>query len=163
MLKTMQICKRQEYWVWKLYLPKCGRPSTACLIGSDRLRQAVRAGVNQQPPVQDELVQAILGMNKNTSSSPAQGFFSPLLCPKFFPPTYFPPPTSLTSFNAHSISTLHLQSSGELPSLSSTEFWGDVLRRCETQDLRNVESSTLKECGEKKERFIPNIQVREER
>jgi hypothetical protein len=38
---------------------------------------------------------------KNTSFSPAQGFFSPILCPKKFPSTYLPPPTSLTSFPAH--------------------------------------------------------------
>ncbi len=74
-------------------------------------------------PVQDEAVQAVLGMNqkhKNTSSSPAQGFFSPLPCPKIFlsylPPTSLLPitphptcpphsylPTSLPSFPAHSI------------------------------------------------------------
>jgi hypothetical protein len=31
------------------------------------------------------------GWTKNTSSSPAQGFFSPLLCPRIFP-SYLPPP-----------------------------------------------------------------------
>jgi hypothetical protein len=55
---------------------------------------------------QDEAVQAVLGMNQNTSSSPAQRFFSPLLCPKIFLSYLLPapPPTSLTSFPAHSIS-----------------------------------------------------------
>jgi len=57
-------------------------------------------------PVEDETIQAVLGMNhKNKSSSPAQGFFSPRLCPKIFPSYLLPPsPTSLTSFPAHSIS-----------------------------------------------------------
>ncbi len=26
-----------HYWVWNLYLPKCGRPSTACLTGGSEL------------------------------------------------------------------------------------------------------------------------------
>jgi hypothetical protein len=55
------------------------------------------AGVNQL--VQDETVQALLGMNQKHILFPAHGFFSPFLCPKIFPPT------SLTSFSAHSIST----------------------------------------------------------
>jgi hypothetical protein len=64
--------------------------------GSTVLTHQRRAGVNQQPPVQDEAVQAVLGWTKNTSSSPAQGFFSPLLCPKNFPSYLLPPllPTS---------------------------------------------------------------------
>ncbi len=67
------------------------------------------------------------GWTKNTSSSPAQGFFCPFLCPKIFP-SYIPPP----SYLPHLISrSLHFQSSGELPSLSSTELRGDVDTRLE--------------------------------
>jgi hypothetical protein len=54
-------------------------------------------------PVQDEAIQTILGMNENTSSSPAQELFSPLLYPKFFRSYLSPPSSSLTSFPAHSI------------------------------------------------------------
>jgi hypothetical protein len=54
----------------------------------------------QSKPVQDEAMQAVLGMNPNTSSRAffiflftCLGFFSPLLCPKFTRPTDLPPPT----------------------------------------------------------------------
>jgi hypothetical protein len=79
--------------------------TTTCTLGS---------GVKQQPPMHQFRMRPFKpfwGWTKNTSSSPAQGFFSPLLCPKIFPsyllpppPTYLPPPTSLTSFPTHSIS-----------------------------------------------------------
>ncbi len=72
-------------------------------------------GMNQQPPMHQFKMRPFKpfgGWIKNTSSSPAQGFFSPLLCPKVFPfyllpccpPTYLPLPTSFTSFPTHSIS-----------------------------------------------------------
>ncbi len=47
-------------------------------------------------PVEDEAVQAVLGMNQKPSLFPAQGFFSPLLCPKIFP-SYLPSPLLPTS------------------------------------------------------------------
>jgi hypothetical protein len=54
-------------------------------------------------PVQDEAIQAVLGMNPNTSK---QGIFIFLFpCPGFFLPLFsaskFSPPTYLTSFCAH--------------------------------------------------------------
>ncbi len=72
-------------------------------------------GMNQQPPMHQFKMRPFKpfwGWIKNTSSSPAQGFFSPLLYPKVFPsyllprcpPTYLPLPTSFTSFPTHSIS-----------------------------------------------------------
>jgi hypothetical protein len=58
------------------------------------------AGVNQQPSVHQFRITPFWGWTKNTSSSPAQGFFNPLMCPKFFssylptspllPPSYLP-------------------------------------------------------------------------
>jgi hypothetical protein len=55
--------------------------------------------LEKQIRVQDEAGQAVLGMNPNTSSQPssgnffflfpAQGFLSPLICPKGFP-SYLP-------------------------------------------------------------------------
>jgi hypothetical protein len=69
-------------------------------------------------PVQDEAVQAVLGMNQKTYPFPLpRDFSAPFFAPKFSYPTYLPPFTSLTSFPSRS---LQLQSSGELPSLSST-------------------------------------------
>jgi len=62
-------------------------------------------------PVQDEAVQAVLGMNQKTYPLPVpRDFLGAFSAPKFSPPTYFPPPTylppptSLASFPAHSIS-----------------------------------------------------------
>ncbi len=57
-------------------------------------------------PVQDEAIHAVLGMNQKHILFPCLGNFSaPFFAPKFSPPTYSPPPpTSLTSFLAHSIS-----------------------------------------------------------
>ncbi len=103
------------------------------------------------------------GWTKNTSSSPAQGFFSPLLCPKIFPsylslpPPLLPtsPPTSLTSFPTHSISKARK---------SSWAWEHKPLRRCKhkvwgrwkAQRWRNVEWRKQEEC------FIPNVEAREE-
>ncbi len=74
-------------------------------------------------PVQDEAVQVVLGMNQKRILFPYQGiFFGPSSAPKISPPTYLPP-----SYLPHLIShSLHLQSSGELPSLNSTELQGDM-------------------------------------
>jgi hypothetical protein len=55
--------------------------------------------VNQQPPVQDEAIQAILGWTQNTSSSSAQGILALFSAPNFSPPTYLPPSTCVTSFS----------------------------------------------------------------
>jgi len=67
--------------------------------------------------VQDEAVQAVLGMNQKTHPLPVpKDFLGPFSAPKFSPPTYFPP-----SYLPHLISrSLHLQSSRELLSLSSS-------------------------------------------
>ncbi len=82
-------------------------------------------------PVQDEALQAVLGMNQKHILF--QGFFSPLLCPKIYP--FYP---------LHLISgSLHCKSLGELEYL-------EALRRRDTQGLRKVESSTLTERGEDK-------------
>jgi len=64
-------------------------------------RLLVEPGVNQQPPVQDEVVQAVLGMNQKHILFPCPGIFQPLLCPKIFPSYH--PSTSFTSFAAHPI------------------------------------------------------------
>jgi len=72
--------------------------------------------------VRMRLFQSFWGWTKNTSSSPTQGFFNTLLCPKFFP-SYLPRP----SYLPHLISrSHHLQNSKELPSMNSIELWGDV-------------------------------------
>jgi hypothetical protein len=62
-------------------------------------------------PVQDEAVQAVLGMNQKHILLPCPGIFQPPSLPQNFPllptsppPTYLCPPTFLTSFPAHSIS-----------------------------------------------------------
>jgi hypothetical protein len=79
-----------------------------------------RTRVNQQPPAQDEAIQAILGMNQKTHPLPLPWDFSaPFFAPKFSPSTYLPPLSYLPHFISHS---LHLQSSGELSSLSSIEL-----------------------------------------
>jgi hypothetical protein len=75
-------------------------------------------------------------MNQKHTLSPAQRFFSPLLCPKIFPSYLLPPP----SYLHHLIScSLHLQSLRELPSLSSIELQGDVDSRLEEDGELNVE------------------------
>jgi hypothetical protein len=77
-------------------------------------------------PVQDEAVQALLGMNqtKNTSSSPAQGFFSPLLCPKIFPSYLIPPFLPTSPLLPHSPHFLLMPSPdlGRALKLNSTEL-----------------------------------------
>jgi len=62
-------------------------------------------------PVQDEAVQAVLGMNQKHILLPCPGIFKPPSLPQKFPllptsppPTYLHPLTSLTSFPTHSIS-----------------------------------------------------------
>ncbi len=62
-------------------------------------------------PVQDEAIQAVLGMNQKHILLPCPRIFEPPSLPQNFPllptslpPTYLRPPTSLTSFPAHSIS-----------------------------------------------------------
>jgi hypothetical protein len=76
--------------------------------GVQSLGPSYRAGVTQQPPVHQFRMrpfEPLWGWTKNTSSSPDLGFFSPFLCPKNFPSDLPPPPpTSLISFPAHSIS-----------------------------------------------------------
>ncbi len=86
-------------------------------------------------PVQDGAVQAVLGMNPKHILFPSPGIFKPLSLPQNFPLPFLP----LTSL-PHLIScSLHLESLGELLSLSSTE-----LQRNMRQGLRKVKSSMLK-------------------
>ncbi len=86
--------------------------------------------------VQDEAVLLVLGMNQKHILFSAQGFFSPLLCPKIFVSYLLPRP----SYLPHLISrSFHLQSLGEFPSLSSTELRGDVNTRLEKGGELNVE------------------------
>jgi len=131
---------------------------------SDRLRQAVWAGMNQQPPVHQFRImpfKLFCAWTKNTSSSPAQGFFRPLLCAKFFPPTYFHHLTSRS---------LHLQSLGELKlewqkalraweslSLNSRKLPGDMRHKAwgwwRDYCCRNVKRRR------QEEPFIPNVEM----
>jgi hypothetical protein len=76
-------------------------------------------------PVEDEVVQAILGMNQKPILFPCPGIFQPpSLPPKFSPPTsptsYLP---TLLSYLPHLIShSLHLKSLVELLRSSRTEL-----------------------------------------
>jgi len=122
------------------------------------------ARMNQQPWVHQlrmKPFKPFWGWTKNTSSSPAQGFFSPLHCFKIFP-SYLPPPFLPPSYFPHLIShSFHFQSLGELLSLSSTKLQKDVrhnaCRRWRAQRWRNMERRRQEEC------FIPNVEAKEER
>ncbi len=81
-------------------------------------------------------------------------FSAPFSAPKIFPLTYFPPllPTS-PLYLLHLIShSFHLQSS---------QAW--VAQCRETQGLKKVESSTLKECGKEKARGVLHPKCKSER
>ncbi len=80
-------------------------------------------------PVQDEAVQAVLGMNQKHTLFPCPGIFQPSFLPQncpllpTSPPSYLtPPPTSLTSFPTHSISRA-LLSSWAWVAQSFEEMW----------------------------------------
>ncbi len=110
-------------------------------------------------PVQDEALQAVLRMNKKHILFPCPGIFQPPSLPQNFllVPTP-PPPTYLPTYLSHLISrSFHLESSGELPSLSNTETWHKAWGRWRAQHWRNVERR------KQEERFIPNVKAREER
>jgi hypothetical protein len=78
-------------------------------------------------------------------------FSAPLSALKFSPPTYLPP-----SYLPHLISlSLHLQSLGEFPSLSSTKLQGDMRHKAWGR-WRAQRWRRQKEC------LIPNAKVREE-
>ncbi len=98
-------------------------------------------------PVQDEAIQAILGMNQKHILFPCQRDFSaPFSAPKFSPPTYFLPPSFLPpSPHFPLIPSLELKRALELEQHKAS-------KKRETQGLKKVESSTLKECGEEKAR-----------
>ncbi len=103
----------------------------------------------------------IWGWTKNTSSSPAQGFFITSL-PQNFPLLPTPPHSYLPhpSYFLHLIShSFHLQSSEELSSLSSKE----PLRRCRHKVWRRWKSLALKECGEEKVRGALHPKYKSER
>jgi hypothetical protein len=73
-------------------------------IGGERwipLKEGWSEPAATSAPVQDEAVQAVLGMNQKHIRFPCPGIFHPLLCPIISPPTYLP---HLISFHAHSIS-----------------------------------------------------------
>ncbi len=93
--------------------------------------------MNQQPSMHQfrmRLFKQFWGWIKNTSSSP--GIFQPPSLPQKCPLLATLPP----SYLPHLISSsLYLQSSGELPSLSSPELWGDVDTRLEEGGKFNVE------------------------
>ncbi len=67
-------------------------------------------------PAQDDVIQAVLGMNQKHILFPCTRIFQPPSLPQNFP-FYLPPPSYLPHFISHS---LHLQSLGELPSLNNT-------------------------------------------
>jgi hypothetical protein len=94
--------------------------------------------------VQDEAIQAVLGMNQKHIFLPCPGIFQPSSLPQNFPLLPTPPPLLPTSAllppSPHFIScSLHLQSLEELMSLSSIEFQGDVDTRLEEGGELNVE------------------------
>ncbi len=96
-------------------------------------------------PVQDEAIQAILEMNQKHILFPCQRDFSaPFFASKFSPPTYFLPPSLLPpSPHFLLIPSLELRRALELEQHKAS-------KKRETQGLKKVESSTLKECGEEK-------------
>ncbi len=108
------------------------------------------ARVNQQPPVHQfrmRLFKLFWRWTTNTTSSPAQGFFSPLLCPKIFP-TYLP----------HLISrSLHRQSLEELPIMSSSNLRGDARHKAWGRWRRKGKRSASSQMQnwEKKGKLLP--------
>jgi len=124
--KQCRILKQFHFTVWPI--AKFG-PFPLWLITS-RL-----AGVNQQPPMQTRPFQPFCEWTKNPSSSVAQGFSSPLLCPKIFPSCLTP----LLPLSPH----FPLTPSRELSRAYELQPKGFV-----THSLRIVESSTLQECVE---------------
>jgi hypothetical protein len=86
--------------------------------------------------VQDEAVQAVLRMNQEHILFPCPRIFQPPFLLQNFPLV----PTSTPSYLPHLIScSLHLQSLGELLSLSSTELRGGINIRLEEGGELNVE------------------------
>jgi len=117
--------------------------------------------------VEDGAVQAVLGMNQKHILFPYIRIFQPFFCPKIFPsylpppPPFYLPPTSLTSFFAHSISRVR-ESSWAWIAQSLKETWDT---RVEEGGELNVEgmwrrkgkknvSSQMRE-QEKKDKFLP--------
>ncbi len=100
-------------------------------------------------PIQDEVVPPFWGWTKNTSSPLPKGFLGPFSTPIFSLPTYLPPshlpPTYLPQLISHS---LHLQSAGKLPSLSSIELRRNMRHkargRWRAQHWRNMKGNGKK-------------------
>jgi len=134
-------------------------------------RWILLSGVNQQAPMHQlrmRQFKPFWGWTKNPSSSPAQGFFSPLLFPKILP-SYLPPPLLPTSpllppsphflftpsqeFNTapklepHELCDTRLEEGGEL----------NIVGTWRVQHWKNKEKTR------QEERFITNVEVREER
>jgi hypothetical protein len=108
-------------------------------------------------PVQDEVVQTVLGMNQKHILFPCPGIFQPPSLPQKFPllPTSLPP---LLPPSPH-FPFIPSPELGRAPELRSHR----ALKRHETQGLRKVENSMLKECGEEKTRGVFHPKCRSER
>ncbi len=130
--------------------------------------------MNQQPPVQDEVIQAVLRMNQKHILFPSPGIFQPLYLPQIFPllptspfcpllPTspFCPllstspllPPSphflltpSLELKRTPKVEWLRVSRRHETQGLRTPKVeWLRVSRRHETQGLRKVDNSTLKD------------------
>jgi hypothetical protein len=111
--------------------------------------------------VQDEVIQAILGMNQKDILFPCLGIFHPPLCSKIvpsflLPPSYLPLPTSLTSFPIHSISRAW-ESSWAWVAQSFEETWDT---RLEEGGVLNIEGMSR---GESKRNVSSQIQKRKKK
>jgi len=84
--------------------------------------------------LQDEAVQAVLGMNPNTSSPPSPGIFIFLFpCPGSFQPSYLPPKFSPPTLKPKANPTLNLNS---FSPLHSKHPWNaQAVERCGALEL----------------------------
>ncbi len=102
-------------------------------------------------PIQDEVVRTIQGMNQKCILFPCPRIFQPFSLPQIFPllPTY---PTSISHF----FPSLHLKKAPKLEQHKASTIH-------ETQGLKKVESSTLKEHKKEKARKTFHPKCRSER
>jgi hypothetical protein len=122
-------------------------------------RFSLVAGVNQQPcpPIQDEAIQVVLGVNQKHILFPCPGIFQP----PFLSQNFSPLPTSpLLPLSPH----FPLAPSPQLKRAPKLEQHR-ALRKRETKGLRKVETSTLKEHEEEKATGVlhSKCKVRKER
>jgi hypothetical protein len=118
-------------------------------------------GVNQPLLVEDEVIQAVLGMNQKHILFPGTRIFQPPSLPQNFPllptsPPSYLPPTSLTSFFTHSISRTR-ESSWTWIAQSFWEMWDT---RLEEGEELNVEETWR---GEGKKRASSQMQKQEKK